>query len=297
MAIRIEHGSVMPALSLARIAGRGQATQQRRAADLALLDFGLRMEAQRDRREAQERAFSLQLAAARRRDRTPMARAQIKSPFADPVQKRIENERAYQVARQNEQLERIKQMVARGEMSSQEAARNELRVRGGQSMKFGEEEISISERLFAPRARMDMLKKQLSTAQAWAADPDASDEDKRTYTRRVQSIQAQIEKVLASVGQPAQTVDPKTGEAAPTTAMGPQATTKRLVGQSSEARMKASTAKAGRLLASFPSAVRDELKKRGLDTRELAVWHYNHGNFGHPKLAEIFVAAGQANAQ
>lgn len=248
MAIRIEHGSVMPALSLARIAGKGQATQQRRAADLALLDFGLRMEAQRDRREAQERAFSLQLAAARRRDRTPMARAQIKSPFADPVQRRIENERAYQVARQDEQLERIKQMVARGEMSSQEAARNELRIRGEQSLKFGEEDLPISMRRYILGQRVGPLQKERHVALGWAADPDKTPEERAMSAATAAKLKTQIEAILESAGQPAQTVDPKTREAAPAAATGPQATTKRLAGTPSPAREQQAIAAAKLML-------------------------------------------------
>lgn len=250
MAIRVEHGSVMPALSLARIAGKGQATQQQRAADLALLDFGLRMEAQRDRREAQERAFSLQLAAARRRDRTPMARAQIKSPFAiDPVQKRVEDERAYQVARQDEQLERIKQMVARGDMSPQEAARNELRVRGGQSLKFGEEEISISERLFDPRRRIKQLQKEWEMFNAYALSPDTPEKERQVYASRATSIKEQMDVIGAGVSTRGQTIDPKTGAtAAVPAATGPQATTKRLAGKPSPARKRQAVAAAKLML-------------------------------------------------
>lgn len=283
MPIRVDYSPIGAGLSLARQAGLGRRTQQGQATDIALLDLASRMKRERDQRQASERAFALQTAMAKRVAQTPMSPGRT-SPIVDPVLARIQNDRAYKEGQQTQQLSLLENMRQTGEIDQAAFDRNRLRILRDETLRFGEDEASVSEKLFGPRAQVRMLQEQLKTAQAWAADPDITDDRRTMYQDKIKELTSKINTVTTSVTQgrqPASSTEPTEAAEATGTARagvvsgaaasgGRRASVGRLAGTDSKARMKAAISMA-KLQLPKNQQTPENIKKAAMALYQLSV--------------------------
>jgi len=105
------------------MSGRGIGWQQAFERDIKLMALAQQRQAESNRQQAQERAFTLQTAALQ--TRTPTSRRQAVSPFAKAVGQR-----------QVLQLEELNTQLRRGQVDPLTYSRNKLRILGGQAVQY-----------------------------------------------------------------------------------------------------------------------------------------------------------------
>lgn len=199
MGIKIDYSPAFPALSLAKAAGEGQRKAQAVSQDLQLINLSMQQQALRDRRQESDRAFAMQQAMAGRAARTPTARAEIKSPMADPAMLRQMQKQQYGEFGQSQQMQQLNQMLESGSIDSTTYEQNKLRIMGGQSVRFDEaEKAPLSVRRLPFTQKRSMLEKELDNVLKWEGSPnpeenpwkseEALQSHKQQIIRRLQTL-------------------------------------------------------------------------------------------------------------